>query len=85
LTREELTDVVDAVCGRRRGSGSTPGAATRGAHPDTNCLGLASSEFEDVVTELERRCRVPLLREALRCSTPGELVALVNQQVTSGV
>lgn len=85
LTRDELTDVVDAVCGRGRGSGSTPGATTGGAHPDTNCLGLASSEFEDVVTELERRCCVPLLREALQCSTPGELVALVNRQVMSGV
>jgi hypothetical protein len=85
LTRDELTDVVDAVCGPGRDLGSAPGATTGGAHHGTNCLGLASSEFEDVVTELERRCRVPLLREALQCSTPGELVALVNNQVTSGV
>ncbi|MGR6965125.1 NAD(P)-binding domain-containing protein [Geodermatophilus sp. URMC 61] len=85
LTHDELTDVVDAVCGPGRGSGSTPGTATGGAPHDTNCLGLASAEFEDVVAELERRCRVPLLREALQCSTPGELVALVNKQVTSGV
>jgi len=82
LTRDQLTDVVDAVCGPGRGAGSPPG---KGAHPDTNCLGLASSAFENVVTELERRCRIPLLREALQCSTPEELVALINQQVTSGV
>ena len=85
LTRDQLTDVVDAVCGPGRGSGSTSGAATGGAPPDPNCLGLPSAEFEAVVAELERRCRVPLLREALQCSTPGELVALVNRQVTSGV
>jgi len=80
-----LTDVVDAVRGRGRESGSTPGATAGAAPSDGNSLGLAPSEFEDVVTELERRYRVPLLREALRCSTPGELVALVNEQVTSGV
>jgi hypothetical protein len=85
LTRDELIDVVDAVCGRGGGTRSTPGAASGGAHLDTNCLGLASSEFKNIVTELERRYRVPLLREALQCSTPEELVALVNQQVTSGV
>jgi hypothetical protein len=85
LTRDELTDVVDAVRRRDRGTGSTPRATTGAAPPGSNCVGLAPSEFEDVVTELERRYRVPLLREALRCGTPGELVALVNEQVTSGV
>jgi hypothetical protein len=52
---------------------------------EANCLGLASSEFEHVITELERSFGIPQSREAVQCSTPVQLVALVNRQATSGV
>ena len=77
--------MVDAVCRRDRGFGSTRDATVGGPPPGANSLSLSSSEFENVVTELERSCGIPLLREALQCSTPMDLVALVNQQVMSGV
>ncbi|MGY1683780.1 NAD(P)-binding domain-containing protein [Geodermatophilus sp. SYSU D01176] len=81
LTLQELSTVVDAA--RGDGTGERPSVG-RGPAQD-NCLGLGSRQFEAVIAELERRCHVPLLREALQCRTPGELVALVNTQVTSGV
>jgi hypothetical protein len=84
LTLQELTAAVDAACGS---DGGTVADLSRigGRLPRENCLGLESGQFEGVIAELERRCHVPLLREALECRTPGELVALVNTQVTSGV
>lgn len=84
LTVGELGDLVDAVRARRDAPRRPPG--TTGDQPrEANCLGLASPEFEEVVSELERRNGIPLRREVARCSSPGELVALVNSQVTSGV
>jgi hypothetical protein len=85
LTVDELMDLVDAVRARR--NAARPGSGTPGDEPrqDANCLGLASWEFEDVVSELERSNGIPLRREVARCSSPVELVALVNRQVTSGV
>lgn len=85
LTLDELMDVVDGV--RRRGDGGGPASRAVAVEPrsGTNCLGLPPSQFGDVITELERSCGIPLLGEAVRCSTPGELVSLVNTQVASGV
>ena len=85
LTLDELMDMVTRVRGREpRPRPVTPvpeaGPSTDGTH-----LGLASSEFEDVVVELERRCGIPLFAEARRTSSFAELVAFVNSQVTSGV
>jgi len=74
LTLQELTEMVAA---------RTPGAP--GRDDDANCLGLAAPEFDGVITELEQRCRIPLLHEARQCSSPAELVGLVNTQVMSGV
>jgi hypothetical protein len=81
LTLQELAEVVDGV---RRDS-SAPIAAGAEQDGDANCLGLAAPEFDGVITELEQRCRIPLLHEARQCSTPAELVGLVNTQVMSGV
>jgi hypothetical protein len=85
LTLHELVDLVDAVCERGHAPGPAAAATAGEPHPDPNCLGLTCAQFEAVVTELERRCGIPLLRESLQCSSPEDLVALVNTQVTSGV
>jgi hypothetical protein len=85
LTLEELMDVVDHVRGCDPGPRPASPVTAVGPPPDPTYLGLASSQFEDVITELERRCGIPLLTEARRTSTFVELVALVNSQVTSGV
>jgi 6-phosphogluconate dehydrogenase-like protein len=85
LTVDELMDLVDAVRARRDAARSGSGTPGDEARQDANCLGLASWEFEDVVSELERSNGIPLRREVARCSSPVELVALVNRQVTSGV
>jgi NAD binding domain of 6-phosphogluconate dehydrogenase len=85
LTLQELVDLVDAVCERGLAPGPAAAATAGEPHPDPNCLGLTGAQFEAVVTELERRCGIPLLRESLQCSSPEDLVALVNTQVTSGV
>lgn len=77
LTLQELTELVDGVRATAQ-----PAAHRDG---DANCLGLAPAEFDGVVSELEQRLRIPLLREARLCSTPAELVGLVNTQVMSGV
>ncbi|MGY1590832.1 NAD(P)-binding domain-containing protein [Geodermatophilus sp. SYSU D00708] len=83
LTLDELSGVVDTVR-RREQRPESRGAAVE-PRSGANCLGLGSSQFQDVIAELERSCGIPLLREAAQCSTPAELVALVNRQVTSGV
>jgi hypothetical protein len=85
LTLHELVDLVDAVCERGHAPGPAAAATAGEPHRDPNCLGLTRDQFEAVVTELERRCGIPLLRESLQCSSPEDLVALVNTQVTSGV
>jgi len=85
LTPHELVDLVDAVCERGHAPGPAAVATAGEPHADPNCLGLTRATFEAVVTELERRCGIPLLRESLQCRSPEELVALVNTQVTSGV
>jgi hypothetical protein len=85
LTIDELPGGVDTV--RRRDREQRP--ASRGSTVEprsgTNGMGLGSSQFQDVITEPERSCGIPLRREAVQCSTPAELVAPVNRQVTSGV
>ncbi|MGY1643830.1 NAD(P)-binding domain-containing protein [Geodermatophilus sp. SYSU D00703] len=85
LTLDELMDVVGTVRRRDPGRRPAPSAAAVEPRSGANCLGLGSVQFEDVITELERSCGIPLHREAVQCSTPAELVALVNRQVTSGV
>jgi hypothetical protein len=85
LTIKELMDVVDTVCARHDAPRQASRMTAAESRHEANCLGLASSEFEDVITELERSCGIPLRREAVQCSTPVQLVALVNRQVTSGV
>jgi hypothetical protein len=85
LTLQELMDVVDHVRGCDPGPRPASPVTAVEPPPDPTYLGLASSQFEDVITELERRCGIPLLTEARRTSTFVELVALVNSQVTSGV
>jgi 3-hydroxyisobutyrate dehydrogenase-like beta-hydroxyacid dehydrogenase len=82
---EELTAAMDAVRGRDHPAPEGPSGGADGGARDANCLGLEPGLFESVVAEVERRCHIPLLNEALRCSTPAELVALVNIQLTSGV
>jgi hypothetical protein len=83
LTLQELRAAVDAADTCGGGIGERPPIGGRASR--ANCLGLEPGQFEGVIAELERRCHIPLLREALQCRTPGELVALVNTQVTSGV
>jgi hypothetical protein len=85
LTLEELMDVVDRVSGREPRPRPPSRVAAVALPPDPGHLGLASSEFADLVTELERRCGIPLLPEARRTTSFTELVALVNSQATSGV
>ena len=85
LMLHELVDLVDAVRERGHAPGRAPAATAGEPHPDPNCLDLTWAQFEGVITELERRCGIPLLRESLQCSSPEDLVALVNTQVTSGV
>jgi hypothetical protein len=48
-------------------------------------VGLTSRQFTGVVTELERQFYLPLLGEALQCTTQAELISIINTQVTSGV
>jgi 2-hydroxy-3-oxopropionate reductase len=79
LTLQELLAAVGGGHGNGNGNGND------GRHGRDNCLGVEPARFEGVIAELERRCRIPLLREARQCRTPDELVALVNTQVTSGV
>jgi hypothetical protein len=85
LTDSELLKVVDAVCKRDRNS--RPGSATIEVPEsgETNCLGLTSRQFDEVITELEQQFYLPLLREALQCATRAELLSTINTQVTSGV
>jgi hypothetical protein len=84
LTLDALRGVVDTV--DRSDRGQRPARATAvEPRSGANCLGVGSSQFEDVIAELERSCGIPLHREAVQCSTPAELVALVNRQATSGV
>jgi hypothetical protein len=52
---------------------------------EANSLGLPFGRFAEVIAVLEQRLFLPLLPEALRCTTPTELVELINTQVTSGV
>jgi glycine/D-amino acid oxidase-like deaminating enzyme len=85
LTLDELMDVVTRVRGREPRPRPTPRVPATEPSTDPTHLGLTSSEFEDVVAELEGRCGIPLFPEARRTSTFAELVALVNSQVTSGV
>jgi hypothetical protein len=85
LTLDELMDVVTRVRGREPRPRPVPRVPEAGPSTDGTHLGLASSEFEEVVIELERRCGIPLFPEARRTSSFAELVALVNSQVTSGV
>ncbi len=81
LTMRELTEVVATVCG---GDPMRPEAAGERSQ-EANCLGLPFGRFAEVIAVLERSFFVPLLPEALRCTTPTELVELINTQVTSGV
>jgi hypothetical protein len=52
---------------------------------EANSLELPFGRFAEVIAVLEQRLFLPLLPEALRCTTPTELVELINTQVTSGV
>ncbi len=81
LTMRELTEVVATVCGGDPMRPETVGERSQ----EANCLGLPFGRFAEVVAVLEQWFSLPLLPEALRCSTPTELVALINTQVTSGV
>jgi hypothetical protein len=81
LTMRELAEVVATVCG---GDPMRPERAGERSQ-EANCLGLPIGRFAEVIAVLERRFFVPLLPEALRCTTPTELVELINTQVTSGV
>jgi hypothetical protein len=85
LTLEELMDLVHTVRGRVSDPERASGVPAAETSTDPTHLGLASTEFEDVIAELERRCGVPLFPEARGTSSFAELVALVNSQVTSGV
>ena len=81
LAMQELTEVVAAVCGGAPMRPETAGERSQ----EVNCLGLPFGRFAEVIAVLEQWFFVPLLPEALRCTTPTELVELVNTQVTSGV
>ncbi|SNR24547.1 hypothetical protein [Blastococcus mobilis] len=81
LTMRELTEVVATVCD---GDPVHLGTAREWSR-EANCLGLPSDRFAEVIAVLETCFFVPLLPEALRCTTPRELVELINTQVTSGV
>ncbi|NUU24212.1 MAG: acyl carrier protein [Streptomycetaceae bacterium] len=48
-------------------------------------LGLDSLGLMAVVAEIEHSYRAPMGPDAERCKTPGDFVALVNAQLTSGV
>jgi hypothetical protein len=81
LTMRELTEVVATVC-----AGDPMGPETAEEWPqEANCLGLPFGRFAAVIAVLKQCFFVPLLPEALRCTTPTELVELINTQVTSGV
>jgi hypothetical protein len=82
LTLPELMDLVDTV---RRATLADQGQAAGPGGLAGNCLELPPVAFEAVIEELERQCRIPLLREALSCRSARELVRLVNVQVSSGV
>jgi hypothetical protein len=49
------------------------------------CPELPPVAFEAGIEELERQCRIPLLREVLGCRSAKELVRLVNVQASFGV
>ncbi|SDL85521.1 hypothetical protein SAMN05660642_01027 [Geodermatophilus siccatus] len=48
--------------------------------PEGDCPALVSSEFEDVVSRLERSHGIPLCPEVARCSPPVELVAPIHRR-----
>ncbi len=81
LTMRELTEAVATVCA---GAPMQPETMPEGS-PEANCLGLPFDRFAAVIAVLEQCFFVPLLPEALRCTSRTELVEMVNTQVTSGV
>jgi hypothetical protein len=81
LARQELTEVVATVCVGDPMRPETAGELSR----EATCLGLPFGRFAEVIAVLEQSFFVPLLPEALRCTTPTELAELINTQVTSGV
>ena len=80
LTMRELFEVVATVYG----DPMRPDTAGERSE-EANCLGLPFGRFAEVIAVLEQCFFVPLLPEALRCTTPTELVELINTQVPSGV
>jgi len=85
LTEVELMKVVDAVCERSRKSRLVSSIIEVPESCEKNCLGLTSRQFNDVVAKLEQQFCLPLLDEALQCTTQAEFISIINTQVTSGV